>query len=131
MCAGVAEGSAAHNERVRVLRSFGWVLVYVVVVPVTPLLLLAIVSPDRQPDPCIGLCFSQKDGLLLLASFYGWYIAPFLVGVAAITIVAAAFVPRLRFVPAYGLAGLGALVAVIVVLLGWVIRYPDQVRTWL
>lgn len=126
---GAAEGNAAHTEHVRVLRSFAWVLVYLVVVPVTPPLLMASVASDRQPDPdACWVCFSQQESFLLYAAFYGFFIAPSLVGVAAVTVVAAAFAPRLRRVSAHGLAGLGCLVAVISVFLAWVIRYPDQVR---
>jgi len=69
----------------------------------------------------------KQEGLLFLAGFYGWFIAPFLVGVAWATIAAALFASRARGLPAYRLAGLGCLVAVIVVFLGWMTRYPDQV----
>lgn len=115
-------------EHVRVLRSFAWVLVYLVVVPVTPLLVKASVASDRPPesDECWFFCFSQQESLLFYAAFYGYVIAPLLVGVAAVTVVFAAFVRRLERVSAHGLAGLGCLLAVIIVFLGWVLRYPDQ-----
>jgi hypothetical protein len=122
--------TAMHNKRMpRVLGASAWAVVYLVVVPVIPLLLMAIVASDRPLEPCAAcfrLCDSQRDCLLLLTSFYCTFIAPFLVAVAWITVVAAVFTPRLRSVAAYRVAGLASVLAVVVVLLGWAIRYPDQ-----
>ncbi|SHN47004.1 hypothetical protein [Cryptosporangium aurantiacum] len=112
----------------RVLQAFAWVVVYLVVAPITPLLLAACVVSGRPPKSRVGVQFSRRQGLLLLAGFYCWFIAPFLLGVAAVTVVATAVVPWFRSLSPPGLAGVACVVAVIVVFIGWAIHYPDQRR---
>ena len=122
-----------HNRHMlRVLRAWAWTVVYLVVVPVTLLLLMAIVASDRvEPCPeCFRLCVSYRDCLLRLAVLYCVVIAPVLVAVAWIIVVAAILTPPLRPVAAYRVAGLAAVLAVVVVFVVvfvvWAIRYPDQ-----
>ena len=121
----------------RVLRAAAWAVVYLVVVPVTLLLLMAIVASDRvEPCPeCFRLCVSYRDCLLRLAVLYCVVIAPVLVAVAWITIVGAAFTPGLRSMAAYRVAVVASVFAtvltVVVAFLVWAIRYPDQVSRYI